>query len=755
MYDQNYPDKQDASPRQIDQTGTRDEDDVIDIRALLLVLLRRKWIIINTALFCTILSILVVFQMTPRYSATVMLALETRQSQVVDFEAVMSGIGTDVAAIKTEIDVMTSRRLVGKAVDALGLVRDPEFNAALNTEKSLLDYLNPLTYFPDSWRRSIVGDGVPIQESERIIKERAAVISAVTSQLSVNNPPRSYTISMSFESADPRKAARIANGIAELYLTDQLEAKFEATQRANDWLNERIFDLREKVRTSETAAQTFREQNQLIQTGGAGFVSDQQLAQLNTRLIDARTDLARVEARYGQISNISNPGIGDYEGLAEVLDSSLIQRLREQQSEVLRRRAELSTRYGPRHPRMINVQAELNDIEANILLEIRKVVNGLQSEVNVARARVVALESSMEQLKAENVEMNRAQVQLRELEREAEANRVLMQTFLTRFKETTNQQDIQQADARIISPADTPLQAAFPKKKLITMLVFMASIGLGVGLAFVLETLDNGYRTLEQIRADLGVRGVGIVPLLAGNKLQGLSVEDYLLEKPSSAFAESHRNVHASLLYSGPRQSTPQVVMLTSSIPGEGKSTFALCYARLMAKSGIKVLLVEADLRRPVLKARLGLSGEDANLAAVLDGKDVSGQQLHKDNASGLHILSASPHSDPQKLFSSEKFSGLISWARENYTLVVFDSPPVMAVSDAVILSHHMDAVLYAVQWETTPKKSVESGINQLREAGATVAGVVITQMNVKRHQGYGYADQGYYYGSKSGYYTN
>ncbi len=753
MYDQAYQDRNEGSSPVVSQQ--QEEAEMIDLRALALVLLRRKWIIINTVLFCSVIAVLILFQLTPRFTASAMLAMETRQNQVVDVQAVMSGLGTDVAALKTEIDVLRSRRLVGKAVDQLGLTRDPEFNDALNTEKSLLSYLNPINWIPDGLKRSIFGGEPELPADVKATRERALVIDAVVGRLSVSNPPRSYTITVGFESSSPDKAARIANGIADLYLTDQLEAKFEATQRANEWLNERIFDLRENVRTSEVQAQQFREENRLIQTASAGLVSDQQLAQVNSRLIDARTDLARTEARFSQISDISQADVTDYAGLSEVLDSPLIQRLREQQSEVLRSRAELATRYGPKHPRMINVEAELSDIDNNIKIEIRKVVNGIQNEVDVARARVVALEQNLEQLTVENVALNRAQVQLRELEREAEANRVLLETFLARFKETTNQQDIQQADARIISRADAPIFPSFPNKRLILALVVVASAGLGVGLAFLLEVLDNGYRTLEQIKQDLGLRGVGIIPMLMSNKLQGTSVEDYLLEKPSSSFAEAHRNVHASLLYSGPRQNTPQVVMATSSVPSEGKSTFSLCYARLMAKSGMKVLLVEADLRRPVVRARLMLDDSQADLVSVLDGTEMGGQQLHKDDASGLHILSGKGHPDPQKLFASEKFAGLMAWARENYDLIVLDTPPVLAVSDSVVLSHHVDAVLYVVQWEVTPKKSVETGINQLREAGAPVAGVVVTQVNIKRHETYGYGDQGYYYGTNSGYYAN
>lgn len=754
MYDQNYPQNSHVAPHASVAQQLEDAD-LIDIRGIFLMLLRRKWVVINTVLFSAVLALIVVFQLTPRYQAMAMLALDSRQSQVVDVESVLSGIGTDTAVIKTEIDIMQSRRLIGLAVDELGLMRDPEFNSALDTRKGITYWLNPINYVPDSWQRAMFGEEEQLPEFELLAIQRARVIDAVQSGLSVSNPPRSLSITMAFESENPKKAARVANGIANLYLTDQLEAKFEATQRANEWLNERVFDLREKVREAENIAQRFREENRIISTSESGLVADQQLAQLNTRLIDARTELARVEARYSQISSISEPENADYEGLAEVLDSALIQRLREQQSEVFRNKAELATRYGPRHPRMINVNAELADIEANIRTEIRKVVNGIQSEVNVANARVDALERSLESLKQENVSVNRAQVQLRELEREAEANRVLLETFLARFKETTNQGDLQQADARIISPADVPLIPSFPKKPLILMLVIFASAGLGVGLAFLLETLDNGFRTLEQVKAELGVRGIGLIPMLDKNKLQGTTVEEYLLAKPSSSFAEAHRNVHASLLYSGPRQNTPEIVMLTSSVPGEGKSTFALCYARLMARSGQKVLLVEADLRRPVLRARMKISDEQASLSDVLGDRGVDSARLYLDSDTGLNVLPGSQHPDPQKLFGGQQFVDMLTWARETFDLVVLDTPPVMAVSDAVVLSHHADAVLYGVQWETTPKKSVEAGLLQLREAGATVGGVIITQVNIKRHQSYGYGDQGYYYGSKSGYYTN
>ncbi|MBV1901391.1 MAG: hypothetical protein KUG56_06940, partial [Kordiimonadaceae bacterium] len=240
------------------------EEDVIDIRALLTTLWRRRWVILNTTIFLVAITLIIVVQLVPRYTAESLLAIESRKSSVVDLEAVMSGLGTDVAAIKTEIDVLQSRRLAGKLVDTLQLVKDPEFNGGLNTKKSLLSYLNPFTYLPDAWADAILGRKVDGRSQEDIVAAtRAKVVDALLSKLSINNPARSYSLRLSFESRDAKKAALLANTLSQLYLTDQLEVKFEATQRANDWLNKRVFQLREKVRTTEQAAQQFREKNQL------------------------------------------------------------------------------------------------------------------------------------------------------------------------------------------------------------------------------------------------------------------------------------------------------------------------------------------------------------------------------------------------------------------------------------------------------------------------------------------------------------
>jgi len=739
------------------QMDDADQDDVIDIRALITTLWRRKWVIVNITVFFSVLAILVLVQLTPRYTANGLMAIESRQSSVVDLEAVLSGMSTDVAAIKTEIDVLKSRRLASKLVDKLNLTKDQEFNAALVTKKGLLSLLNPLTYLPEAWSDAIFGKETDTRTAEQKAEAvKSKVVDVLLSRLTIVNPARSYSMQISFESPDPRKAARIVNTLADIYLTDQLEVKFEATQRANDWLNGRVTDLRENVRTAEQAAQSFREQNQLIQTRSSGTVAEQQLAQINSQLIDARTELARAEARQEQ-SSVLTGGEGANNNLLEVLQSPLIQRLKEQQSEVQRRRAELGTRYGPKHPTMINIEAEQADIASKLELETRRIVSAIKGEAEIAAFRVKTLEKSLTALRAESFDASRAQVRLRELEREAQTGRVLLETFMARFKETSSQSGLDQADARIISRADVPTEASFPKKKLTLLLVIFASAGLGVGLVFLLEALDNGYRTSEHLRGDLHLRGLGMIPLIGGTKLKGVGPEEYLRTKPTSSFAEAHRSIHASLMFSGLEDQAKKVLAITSSVPGEGKSTASLCMAQILGRSGLKVLIIEADMRRPVLRHRLHLDQRRyACLNDILDPTDAADDlEIYTDELSGVQYLWSDKHDDPQRLFNSDKFSLFLQEARKQYDLVLIDTPPVMAVSDVLVISKHVDAIMFVVQWEKTSREIVKSAVAQLRGTNARIAGSILTQVDVKRHQGYGYGDQGYYYGTKSGYYTN
>lgn len=732
----------------------------VDLRQLFRKLWRRKSLIFGTVMFMTVLAVIILYQITPLYTGETYVLIEPRESNVVDLEAVLSGLGSDTETIQSEIEVIRSRQLISKLVDKLRLERNPEFNATLRP-KGVLDeyvvpYLDPRQYIPEEWLSAVLGDMEEeiISEQDLRARERAEIVDAVQGELDISIKGRSRVIVISFRSEAPKIAALATNTLADLYIDDQLEAKFEATQRATSWLNERVSGLREKVQASERAVEAYRKKSGLL-AGQSGTLTSQQVSELNTQLILAQTARAEAEARLKQVMDlIASTGGG--ETAAEVLDSLLITRLREQEAEVERRAAELTEEYGDRHPKMINVRAEAQDIQKKIRMEVKKILKGLENEVGVARAGENSLRKSMEKLKGRLAKSNRAEVQLRSLEREANATRVLLETFLTRFKETRTQEDIdiQQADARIISFAEPPVEPSFPKKKLIVALAFVGSTFLGILLAFVVEQLDKGFRSGEQIEKATGVSVLGLVPLLSGVSKLVTSPEIYILNRPTSAFGESIRSLHTSLHVSN-ADNPPKKILITSAVPKEGKTAITLSLGRFLAKAGHKVIMVDADFRRPGLAKKIGLKTEPG-LVDLLSGDTSLEDVLQKDRASGAYVMAAGkPSQSPPDLLASNRLKLIFDGLAKEFDCVLIDSPPVLAVSDSRILSQVADATVFVVRWADTNREIVAQGLKQILSSGGNLAGAVLSQVNAKKHSKYGYSDSGYYYGRIKKYYVS
>ena len=715
---------------------------------------RRKLLVISTIFLITLFATVVAFQLTPRYSASAKILVGTPETNVVDIEAVLSGLGSDQAAVESEVQVLASRSLAGKVADELGLDRDPEFNARLRPP-SILSAFDPLQWLPDGWRAALLGrnvDAAPPTQEEIEQRTRADVITALQEAVSVRVEGRSRVINISATSEQPKLAAAVANTLSDLYLVDQLEAKFEATKRATDWLNDRVQELRGQVAASEDAIEEYRRRTGLVQSKDT-TVTQQQISEINTQLILARTQTAEAGARLTQMSSLVESA-GGVDSAAEVLASSLIQRLREREADVARRVAEMSTEYGKRHPKMINTKAELDDIRSKIEAEVAKVVRGLENELEVARTRERTLERNLEQLKRESERIKSSEGQLRVLEREAAADRALFDTFLARLKETGQQDEIQQADARIISRADVPAGASSPNKKLIIAGAFALSAFLGVLLVFLLEHLDHGFRSSEQIENMTGASTLSLVPLLSAMRLRRSTPSDYVLNRPASAFAESLRTLHTGILLSG-LDDAPKSVLITSSTPEEGKTTVATAMARLTARSGKKVLLLDGDLRRARIRSLLRLDGTRGLLDALGQHSPLE-ECIQHDEASGLHVLATGGNvPNPPEVLGSQQMAALMDTLERTYDMIIVDSPPVLVVSDARILSRLADRTVFITRWGETKRESVKLALKQLVESGANVAGVVLCMVNIRKHAQYGYADSTYYYESARRYYVD
>jgi polysaccharide biosynthesis transport protein len=558
-------------------------------------------------------------------------------------------------------------------------------------------------------------------------------------------------IRIAFTSENPRTAAAVANQLADFYIVSQLEAKFEGTQRANEWLSGRLAELREAVNQAERAVEAFRQRSGLIQ-GKDATLKAQEISELNAQLVVERTKRAEAEARLRQVDRLLG-GPDGRQAVSKVLQSPLMQSLREQQAEVERQAAELTQEYGDMHPRMINIRAEAEDLRQKIAEEVDRVVHGLRNEVSVAGAREGTLAAALDGLREEIGQANTDEVSLRALEREAEASRALLETFLARSKETGSQKDFQQADATVISRADVPLSPSYPRTKLLLIAAVGGAGFLGLMLALGIEMLDHGFRSMEQIERQMGAPPLGLVPAIKGLAKLRHGPDMHLLEQPASAHAEAIRNLYISLVLSGGEQ-PPKTILVASALPKEGKTSIALSLMRMLASSGHSVVLVDCDLRRPTAHKIFGVHSQPG-LVEVLFGLTPLEGVLATDPRSGARFVPAgNPVPNPADLLGSPQMKRFLAWLAEDHDLVILDSPPALAVSDARVLARMVDRTLFLVRWVDTPRERAIAGWRQLVEAGGKLAGVALTLVDVERHAQYGYSDSGAYHGRVKKYYT-
>jgi succinoglycan biosynthesis transport protein ExoP len=724
----------------------------VELGEVLRKLWRRKGIIAGVTVALTLIAALVILQITKLYTAESMVMINDRETQVVDVEAVVSALAGDAETIESEIQVIRSRGIAQRVVDELRLQDDPEFNSALRPRSTVKTLLDPRRWIPPDWLSMVgaEGPGGSLSPEEEVERRRARIVNFFLSKLEVSQVGRSRVIRIAFTSTNPRLAARIANLLADFYVVSQLEAKFDATQRANEWLSGRVAELREAVHRAEGAVEEFRQQSGLIQ-GKDATLKTQEISELNAQLVIERSKRAEAEARLRQVERLLN-GPDGAQAVSKVLQSPLIQSLREQQADIEGQAAELTYEYGIMHPRMINIHAEAEDLRQKIADEVDRIVQGLRNDVSVARAREDTLATALNELREEVGQANTNEITLRALEREAEASRALLETFLARSKETGSQEDFQQADATVISWAAAPERPSYPRRKLLLIGAVGVAGFFSMMLALGVEMFDHGFRSMEQIERQLGVRPLGLVPAIKGLAKLRCSADRHILEKPGSAYAESIRSLYTSLVLSSGGQPV-KTILVTSALPKEGKTSIALSLAHMLASSGHNVMLVDCDLRRPTAHKTFGVRSQPG-LVELLLGKAALKEVLTTDPRSGARLVPAGgPVLNPAELLGSPQMKRFLAWLAERHELVILDSPPVLAVSDARVLARMVDRTLFLVRWVETRRERVIAGWRQLVEAGGTVR-VALTLVDVRRHAQYSYSDSGDFYGQIRKYYT-
>lgn len=719
----------------------------LDLRRLLNIARRRLKLALAVAAGVLLATILLTLQATPKYTATANVMLDTRQEKVSNVEEVLSGLPADSSVVDTEVEVLKSRRLAERVVRALQLNQDPEFNPGLAKPKGLALVAGGV--------RGLLGMATPIDAQLTPLEQQKAherVVDRVLSGLSVKRAGLTYIINIGFESERPQKAATIANKFAELYLLEQMEAKFEATQQATTWLNSRLAELRDQVLADEAAVQQYKIANNLLSASGTNL-TEQEISNYNQTLSQARAQVAEEEARLATARRqLASGSTGDDVG--EALSSPVVTKLREQRVQTSAKVADLQGRYGDRHPEMLKARRELQDIDSQIQAEIQRIISNLEARAQVSRQRAAAIAGSLGGARGTLANNNRAMVRLNELERTAEASRTLYESYLNRYKETSSQEGIGQSDARIVSKAKIPTGQSSPKPAVNLALGLLLAMGAGAGAVVIAELMDAGLATAEDVERRLDVTYLGAVPTLSSVAADSrLSPIDYVVAKPLSAFSEAFRNLRTSTLYA--RLGEPvKVVAITSSLPGEGKTTTSLCLARVAALQGQRVVVVDCDLRRRSVNSLLSADPK-AGLLEVLSGEAELGEVLLTDEDTGAHVLPlAKGVTTPRDVFGSPAMDRLLAQLRERYDLVLLDTAPVLPVADTRTLAPKADSTIFLVRWRKTPQHAIEAAFRLLSGTGAHLAGVALSQVDMNQQARYGYGDPGYYYSEYKKYYA-
>lgn len=724
-----------------------EEDQGAQLKQLYALLLRRWRLILATAII-VFAAVMAYTMLSPRiYTATALVMVNPAREQVISAEQSIDGSSAvSSAAVDSEIEVLRSDDLRARLVQAMNLEEDPEWNSDLQTPGALAVVLAPL--------RGLFSTGAAQRDAEGT---NDGVVRALGEALSVRRRGLSYGIEVSLDSRDPRRAAELLNRFVEIYLGSQTEARFEASQRANDWLGQRLQELRLEVQAKERAAEAFRVENGLSVASGGAASQQPQSEDVQTMLVQARADLAEKEARLRQVQQLLRSG-GSAESIGTALNSQTITDLRTREADLAQAIAEMRQRYSAEHPDVLARETELESIRQRINDEIRRITASLENDVSVARARYYTLQGSFGGVAGANEEDNEAVIRYRELLRDAAAARAVEESFLQRFHEVADQGELPVATSRVVSAARPPSSPSKPNMMSSLLLAVLLAGLAGAGLALLLEMLDASISSAEDAERKLGAPAMASVPVLKQRDMRGLAPHrrnpaDYLVDKPASGFAESLRVLRTSLMHVRVDRK-PKVITVTSAVPNEGKTTMALCLARISAMSGQRVVLVDCDLRRRSVSELVAASARNG-LLDVLSGQADWRNAVVQDPESGAHVLPAlSSRFTPQDVFASEAMTQLVLDLRAAYDLVILDSAPVLAIAETRTVATHADLAFVVVRADKTPSGATRTAIRELKQSGADVAGVALNCVDPRRPGRGTYGDNLYYSYARS-YYHN
>jgi exopolysaccharide transport family protein len=708
------------------------------------VVYRRRWIALPVFLIVFIVGTVNALREIPIYQARVQMILQKDAPNAARLDQVFQAESSwyDSEFIQTQFRILQSRTLARRTIDSMNLWNVPKLGNGPDPKPAI----SFTGYFWQGVNGLLALVQKPFSEPPpaAVVTERPKAEDDETSAQSVRIdqflgglgvvPVRnSQIVEIHYTSSDPEFAAQAANAVAKAYIQQTTEFKFSASKDAADWLSDRLAEQRKAVEASESALQAYKEKNGGVSiTDGANNIVVQRLTELNSALTKAKTERINKEAAYNQLK--AAQAAGTLDSFPTVLSNEYIQKLRTDLTDLQRQQAQLADRYGERHAEVIKNRTAIQAADAKLRGELGKIVESVHSEYEAALSQEQSLQSALDAQKAEALSLNRKGIEYGVLQREADSNRQIYESLMQRTKETGITSESRSTNVRIVDPAEVPRGPISPNVTRELEVSFATGMFFAVAVAFGLEYLDNRIKSPQELKAQLGIPFLGMVPSVGKDKSSG---EPLLSRAVPANFAEAFKSIRTNVLFSSAEDGM-RTVVVTSSGPGEGKSIVSANLAVALAQAGQRVLLLDGDMRRPRVHEIFGTE-QEPGVSNILTGGAKPSEAIKRcPTVHGLWLLpSGHIPPNPAELLGSHRFREFIGSLEEHFDWVVIDSPPVLVVTDSSIVANHASGVVFVVGSDKTSRQAARTAVEQLDATNARIIGSVLNRVNLARHQYY------------------
>ena len=697
------------------------------------VVYKRRWTAATVFLLVMAAVTVYTFTATPIFEARTRLLIEAESQNVVSFKEVIDEDQTKADYYQTQYNILQSRALARKTLEGLKLWDHPLFNPAKQDKAFSAGRViagaaglvaGLFTSAPAAAIEPAGGDETALQSK---------AIDTFAVHLTVAPIRNSRLVDVKFRSADAALASAIVNALAQNYINQTLEYKFSANKDANDWLGEQLAEQRKQVEAAEAKLQAYREHNDAISLEDRQNIVVQKLTDLNSAVTRAKTERIQKEAMWMQLRGLeNNPAALDT--FPAILSNTFIQQQKSELAQLQQQSAQLSEKFGEKHPEIVKNRTAIQGAQLKLQAEIAKVVAAVRTEFQAARAQEASLSFALGQQKGEALSMNRKGIEYSVLERDMQSSKQLYESLLQRTKETGIASELKSSNIRVIDKAERPRTPVTPRSGMNMLLALVSGFVLAFGLAFFFEYLDSRIKTPDELKAHLGLPSLGMVPALDHKAWK--DKQPLLHAGVPPGFAEAFRTIRTNVLFSSAEEGS-RVLVITSTGPGEGKTTVAANLAIGFAQAGQRVLLIDADMRRPRVHSVFGFK-QEPGLSNLMVGNAKASQSVHKTPVPGLWVLAAGRvPPNPAELIGSQRFRDFLNSLKEHFDLILVDSPPVMAVTDAAIAANVANGVIFVVGAEMTSRNAARGAVEHLEQGRAHFVGAVLNRVELERNAYY------------------